>query len=421
MKRTNIAHLLMLLILYGIPAYAENGMNSPYTRFGYGQLATYDMGFSKAMGGTGIALRNSNQINMHNPASYSSVDTLTFIMDMGATLQNTNFAENGVRRNARNATFDYFTMQYRLRKGLGMTVGFTPFSNVGYEYSSAVKTIRNDEDGIVTASNKCTGEGGLGRVTAGLGWQPFKGLSIGANASYIYGNFSHYVYNDYSETSISTRTKQYTADVKGLSFDMGAQVYFGWGKSQFIAGATYTLGSKLQGDPYSVDYIITNKVATSADTLWYAPFTLPESFGGGLAYRYDERITVAADFSLQRYGTASFFEAPGSDRYRASLGMEYIPENYARKFFRRLRYRAGVHYATSYFTVNGQEGPDEYGASIGVGIPIINGYNQRSTVNVSGQFIHVQPRTPGMITENYMQLSIGVSFIENWFAKWKVN
>lgn len=420
MKRTHIVHILILLALTGMPAFAENGMNSPYTRFGYGQLATYDLGFSKAMGGTGIALRNSNQINLHNPASYSSVDTLTFIMDMGATLQNTNFAENGVRRNARNATFDYFTMQYRLVKGLGMTVAFTPFSNVGYEYST-MQTIRNDEDGTVTTTNKYTGSGGLGRVTAGLGWQPFKGFSVGANASYIYGTLSHYVYNEYSESTISTRTKQYTAPLSGLSFDMGAQAYFGWGKNRFTLGATYALGSELGGKPYTVDYIVTGTVATSADTVWCAPFTLPESFGGGLSYRYDERITVAADFSLQRYGNTLFFDAPGMDRYRASLGAEYIPENYARKFFRRLRYRAGLHYATSYYTVNGQAGPNEYGASVGVGIPVINGYNQRSTVNVSGQFIHVQPTVPGMITENYIQLSIGVSFIENWFAKWRVN
>lgn len=420
MKHFRILHILTLLALSGLSASAENGMNSPYTRFGYGQLASYDLGFSKAMGGTGIALRGSNQINLHNPASYSSVDTLTFIMDMGVTLQNTNFAENGVRRNARNATFDYFTIQYRLVKGLGMTVGFTPFSNVGYEYSST-KIIRNDEDGMVTTTNKYNGEGGMGRVTAGLGWQPVKGLSVGANASYIYGSISHYVYNQYSESVISTRTKQYTASLSGLSFDMGAQAYFGWDKNQLTLGATYTLGSGLRGKPYTVDYIVTGSIATSADTLWRAPFTLPESFGGGISYRYDERLTVAADFRLQRYGNCLFFDAPGMDRYRTSLGMEYIPENYARKFFRRLRYRAGIYHATSYYTINGQAGPDEYGASVGVGIPVINGYNQRSTVNISGQFIRVQPRVPGMITENYMQLSIGVSFIENWFAKWKVN
>ena len=403
----------------GVAVYAENGMNSPYTRFGYGQLATYDLGFSKAMGGTGIALRNSNQINLHNPASYSSVDTLTFIMDMGATLQNANFAENGVRKNARNATFDYFTLQYRLRKGLGMTLAFTPFSNVGYDYSNT-QTIRDDEDGTVTTTNEYTGGGGLGRVTAGLGWQPFKGLSIGANASYIYGTLSHYVYNEYSDESISTRTKQYTAPLSGLSFDFGAQGYFGWGKNRFTVGATYTLGSTFSGKPYMVDYIVTGSTATSADTVWCSPFSLPECLGAGIAYRYDERLTVAADVRLQRYGSTLFFDVPGTDSYRASLGAEYIPESYTRNFFRRLHYRAGVHYATSYFTVNGQEGPAEYGASIGVGIPIINGYNQRSSVNVSGQFIHVQPHTAGLISENYLQLSISVSFIENWFAKWKV-
>lgn len=83
----------LLTLTAASTARAENGLNSPYTRFGFGQLALPEMGIHKAMGGTGTGLRNYNQINMMNPATYSTVDTLTFILDMGMSLQNTNFAE----------------------------------------------------------------------------------------------------------------------------------------------------------------------------------------------------------------------------------------------------------------------------------------------------------------------------------------
>ena len=63
----------------------------------------------------------------------------------------------------------------------------------------------------------------------------------------------------------------------------------------------------------------------------------------------------------------------------------------------------------------------EYGASLGLAIPILNRWNQRSTVNISGQFIRLQPSAPGMMAENYLRLNLSVSFIENWFTKWKVN
>jgi len=100
--------------------------------------------------------------------------------------------------------------------------------------------------------------------------------------------------------------------------------------------------------------------------------------------------------------------------------MEYIPEHITRKIFRRARYRAGLHYATAHYTVGSGQGPTEYGASIGIGLPIMNRWNGKSVVNISGQYIHVRPHAPGMITENSLRLNIGLSFNETWFNKWKV-
>ena len=47
--------------------------------------------------------------------------------------------------------------------------------------------------------------------------------------------------------------------------------------------------------------------------------------------------------------------------------------------------------------------------------------NNRSILNVSGQFIRLNPKTDGMITESYFRLNIGVTFNEFWFFKSKVN
>ena len=70
---------------------AENGMNSPYTRYGFGQLASMETGTNKGMGGTGIGVQGSNQINMLNPASYAVIDTLTFLLDVGRRKIDRNF------------------------------------------------------------------------------------------------------------------------------------------------------------------------------------------------------------------------------------------------------------------------------------------------------------------------------------------
>ena len=124
-----------LLTFIVVSAIAQNGSNSPYTRYGFGQLSDQSFGNSKAMGGISYGLRNGLQINAANPASYSAVDSLTFLFDAGMSLQNTNFQENGVKTNAKNSSIDYLAMQFRLWKRMGLTAGFLPFSTVGYNMS----------------------------------------------------------------------------------------------------------------------------------------------------------------------------------------------------------------------------------------------------------------------------------------------
>lgn len=418
MKHIRIITSLIAVFVATLMIHAENGMNSPYTRYGFGQLSTMELGANKGMGGVGIGLRNSNQINLLNPASYAAVDTLTFLLDIGMSLHNTNFAEGGVKMNARNTTFDYLAMQFRLIPKLGMTIGMTPFSNIGYNFSNS-QTIRDDEDGEVITTNRYHGSGGLRQVTAGLGWTPFKGLAVGANLSYLYGEIYHYIYNQYTGAEVDTYTKQYQADITTYKIDFGAQYLTTFGKNKLVLGATYQLGHTIDDNGYIINATSTS-VNASYDTLQVTTFSIPASIGLGLSYTYDDRLTLAADYSMQQYSTANFFGYRGTDYHRASLGFEYIPERITRKLFRRARYRAGLHYATSHYLIGEHRGPTEYGVSIGIGLPIMNGWNAKSIVNISGQAVHVRPNVPGMITENYLRLSIGLSFNESWFDKWKV-
>ena len=106
---------------------AQTSTNSPYTRYGLGELSDQHFGNSKAMGGIAYGLRNGLQVNAANPASYTAIDSLTFIFDIGLSLQNANFKENGVSTNAKNSSFDYIAMQYRLCKRMGMAIGFLPY------------------------------------------------------------------------------------------------------------------------------------------------------------------------------------------------------------------------------------------------------------------------------------------------------
>ena len=97
--------MICVCLLLGIAnmGHAQTSTNSPYTRYGFGQLSDQNFGNSVAMGGISYGLRNGLQVNASNPASYSAVDSLTFIFDFGMSLQNANFKEGKVKTNAKNS------------------------------------------------------------------------------------------------------------------------------------------------------------------------------------------------------------------------------------------------------------------------------------------------------------------------------
>ena len=80
MKKNIITLLLAMATV--IAANAQSGTNSPYSQYGLGVLSDQSQGFNRGMNGLSIGLRQSNQVNMLNPASYSCIDSLTMIFDV---------------------------------------------------------------------------------------------------------------------------------------------------------------------------------------------------------------------------------------------------------------------------------------------------------------------------------------------------
>ena len=75
----------------------------PYSQYGLGELSEQSGSFSRGMNGLAYGLRLNNQVNALNPASYSALDSLSFIFDAGVSLQMTQFKEGGRSISARNA------------------------------------------------------------------------------------------------------------------------------------------------------------------------------------------------------------------------------------------------------------------------------------------------------------------------------
>lgn len=421
-----------------LSAMAQSGTNSPYSQFGLGLLSDQSQGANRGMGGVGIALRNGSRVNSLNPASYSAVDSLSMVFDASISGQITNFQEGGRKLNANNANLEYAVAAFRLAPRLGASVGLLPFSNIGYNYSStfAINDVTGSGVANTTTTEIHSGSGGLHQAYLGLGWRAFRQLSVGVNFSYLWGSYDKTITAQSSDAYVSTVTKIYTASVSSYKLDFGVQWEQPLQNNNFVTlGVTAGLGHKLGADPMCVIANNDTQLGTSSiDTLTVKDaLELPMSVGVGLSWKHANKYVVAVDYTLQKWGNIAMPVSGGSngsyqyalqegvlkDRHKIAVGGEWTPNAYSRKYYNRMNYRLGASLATPYCKINGVDGPKEYSVSAGLGLPITNNYNNRSVINISGQW--TRQSLPGMITENTFRLNIGINFNERWFAKWKFN
>ncbi|MCH5181221.1 MAG: hypothetical protein J1F06_01185 [Prevotellaceae bacterium] len=436
MKKYTFSTLLLAALYVSTAAVAQtNGSNSPYSRYGFGLLADGAGGFNKAMGGAGLALHDGKELNFRNPAAYSAIDSLTFIFDIGASLQNANLKQGALSTNARNTSIDYVNLGFRLSPNFGMAVGLVPYSTIGYAMKG--QDTFDQTTGTVTQTDQYAGNGGLHEAYAGVGWRPFKPVSLGVNAGYLWGEMSHTVTASFSQSNIDSRKRQYGGEVRSYKIDAGMQFYIPLHKKhELTLGLTYGLGHGLGSKAYFYDQKITGSSITSGDTLVLRDaYAMPHSFGTGIAWNYNNRLRIAADYTIQKWGSLKFptVETHGGmlaladrkgaykDMHRISAGIDFINKPDGFRWGDFIRYRAGFSYTSSYTLVDGHDGPTSYLVSAGVGLPVINRHNNRSLVNVAIQYERVKPKAAGMITENYLRLCLGITFNERWFMKWKVD
>ncbi|HCN53544.1 MAG TPA: hypothetical protein DIS88_07030 [Prevotella sp.] len=418
--------------IMSLTGFAQSGTNSPYSQYGLGILSEQSSGFNRGMNGLGLGFHEHNQVNYLNPASYSAIDSLTFIFDAGISGQITNFSENGTKLNANNGNFEYVVAGFRAFRHVGVSFGLVPLTNVGYNYSS---TNYIDEGKKATYTNAYSGDGGFHQVYLGAGWEPFKGFSFGANFGYLWGTENRSLVTSFSETYANTLSKYYTVDVRSYNLNVGAQYTAKLSKKDALTvGATYTMGHKLHSDP-ELQVISTNSETSVSDTTTFTVkngLEIPHIYSAGFMYNHNDQLKFGVDYSLQKWAKIDFPQysvvnnVPQyalksglyKDRQKVTVGAELCPSAYGRNFFGRIHYRAGVSYATPYIKINGQDGPKEISASLGFGIPIMNQFNNRSILNISAQWVHQSAKD--LITENTFRINIGITFNEGWFAKWKV-
>lgn len=441
-RKKRFSLLIAFLSITTVILAQQVGSNSPYSRYGYGLLMNPVPGASEAMGGIGYGLRRSQQVNWTNPASYSKLDTLTFIFDVGVSGHLARMNDGMNSRDFYNGNLDYVAMQFPLLRKVGASIGLLPYSKVGYNFGDtrSVSSTVYDET--------YRGTGGLSQIYGGIAWEPVKYISIGANLSYLFGNFSHSSVVTPSSGLIGETKHGYS--IRTLKYDLGVQFTYPIDKARSITfGAVYSpkLSTKADvnptemlysSDPYQNPWTPPSQVLKT-DTLRNATFELPHTFGAGITFSTG-RILVGLDGTYQMWKNLQYpdvldnltQESRFNDAFRINAGMEYVIDPLSQNFFHRVRFRGGLSYSNSYsnFSVNNPNDPaknvgsfNEYGINLGLGLPFRDYMTGQyiSMLNIGFGYSRQQPDAGYMIKQDMFKITVGMNINEFWFFKRQFN
>jgi hypothetical protein len=425
--------------------------NSPYSRFGLGDVVPNTNISNRAMGGIQAAYADPLSINFSNPASYSNfigylipgtnkMQNGRVILDAGInlesrTLRNPNQTD---KFTATNALFSYLQVGMPLRKGWGLSFGLRPVTRINYNVVDRSRI--PNEDSILTAN---TGNGGSYLPSIGTG-VAIKNLSLGVNIGYLFGDRERSIRRaiisnefEYNNANFTTRSSY-----GNLVFSGGAQYSINLTKKEKLPvektvlrlGASGNIKQTLKGsqDIITETFIrdqntgdirldsVYDKTISSGDVEFPASYTLgfvidkQKQKGGGWM--------AGADFVQTKWSDYSFFGESGAtqDSWQIRAGGQIRPEP-TRSYFSNVAYRAGFYKGIDYISAGGRDMPI-WGTSLGLGLPVFN-YNrlspgQYTLVNLTFEYSK-RGNDDNILKENLFRISIGLNFSDIWFNKRK--
>ena len=193
---------VVFCIIFSTTAFAQLGTSSPYSRFGLGDLQENAFPEYNALGGGVTAISSENSVNPSNPATYTSFKANSFLFSTGGLHKTTNIQNSTDNQIANNSSFSHLTVAFPISRKLGASVGMLHYSNIGY----TLNTRNNDANADMIYS----GDGGLSKIYFGGAYEPFKGFSVGINASYLFGGLNRrkkLVYDDESFFNARSNSK----------------------------------------------------------------------------------------------------------------------------------------------------------------------------------------------------------------------
>ncbi|PKP30054.1 MAG: hypothetical protein CVT99_14840 [Bacteroidetes bacterium HGW-Bacteroidetes-16] len=412
-----------LLVLTGIAVWGQTGINSPYSRFGLGELHNNNINSTvMGMGGISIGFANSTTLNPSNPASYVVQDSSAFMFEIGIYGNSTTYKTTTMSEHGSDLSLNYLMFGFPVTRWYRMALGVLPFSKVGYNIQTTVE-VPNFSDVL----HNFTGDGGLNQIFWGHGFKLQENLRIGFNATYLFGQTSRSSMIYFPDSAYIFGTKSESRlKVSDFIFDYGLQYdLISDQNRKATIGVTYanTFNINAKRDYLSktllggyndvVEYVIDTIVYRSDEK---GTLVLPQRIGIGVTYQKIDHWLVGIDFEWQNWKKYKAFGVSDSltNAWRVAVGGELQPKHSSiSSLYKRMTYRLGARYNHSYLNLYGNQ-INEFGISFGLGFPI---KKSKTGIDLSVEIGRRGTTNNQLIQENFINLSLGISIQEIWFYK----
>ncbi len=414
-------------------AQAQVTVQSPYSKFGVGNLKTPLLPQLRGMGGISTGVFRSSyidNINMQNPASYAGIALTTLDIGMGGsytTIKTSNLSESDF-----NSSLSHVAMAFPVTKKSALSIGLLPYSELGYNFKNAGQ-IGTAADNMKDVEYLYSGEGGLSKAYIGYGIQFGDHFRVGANAEYLFGNIiqnrSTEFLNDITALNSRNQSKN---SISGVGFTYGAQHDFNLGnKTMLVLGYSGSSASKLDSkiSQFSTIYLrdAQGNETSAIDTLSFTVndetgLKLPLMHSIGFTIQKQNKWLVGADYRMGKWSNMTIDNVNQNlqDTYGISVGAQFTPDVTAiNGYFKRVDYRIGFAHDKTYLQVNNQD-IKQTAITFGLGLPL-SSYARSSfyKMNVSVEVGKRGKIGNGLIQENYVNFNLGFMLNDKWFQRFR--
>jgi hypothetical protein len=422
-----LAATFISLIFCTKTLYGQFNTYSPYTLFGLGDLAKQGVGQNLAMGGTGLAVHESNRLNYLNPASFGSLDSTSVYFDFGANAFFNEYTSTSFSNTWWNMNLHHVLFGTSIGKYLGFSAGIVPFSSIGYN----VKQEYNDYVAGEAMDTYYKGDGGIMNFYLGASVKFFDRLSLGVTMNYLMGRLTRERQVDFPMNSdYSSTSSLENFDLRTPMFTLGLQYKQTFEEKFFFSlGGTYNIETTTGVDldyrvintiyPYdtitiNTDELITPEYMLSGDTTGLN-LTIPDKIGFGLAVGIPDKLILTGDYYMQDWtGVMSGENYATTKSSSMHFGAEFIPDREAlRGYHKLMAYRLGGYYTNYYLQVYDTQLKD-YGITFGLGFPV---RTMKSSINVAFTLGTRGTTEYNLVKENYGIITFNVTLHDLWFRK----